>query len=84
MVLVIVGLNLSGGPHMHAVGGVAVALRQANTPMFREYQGQVLRNAKALANKLLQLNFNLVSGKFHSHLTHKLKSMFRIKPCFPS
>ena len=55
-------LPYSGGPHMHAIGGVAVALRQANTPMFREYQGQVLRNAKALASRLLELNFTLVSG----------------------
>ena len=52
-----------GGPHMHAIGGVAVALRQANSPMFREYQGQVLRNAKALANRLLELKFDLVSGQ---------------------
>ena len=48
---------------MHAIGGVAVALRQANSPMFREYQGQVLRNAKALANRLLELKFDLVSGQ---------------------
>ena len=60
--------GLQGGPHMHAIGGVAVALRQANSPMFREYQGQVLRNAKALANKLLELNFNLVSGGTDNHL----------------
>jgi len=60
--------GLQGGPHMHAIGGVAVALRQANTPMFREYQGQVLRNAKALASKLLELNFTLVSGGTDNHL----------------
>jgi len=60
--------GLQGGPHMHAIGGVAVALRQANTPMFREYQGQVLRNAKALAERLLELKFDLVSGGTDNHL----------------
>jgi len=60
--------GLQGGPHMHAIGGVAVALRQANSPMFREYQGQVLRNAKALANRLLELKFDLVSGGTDNHL----------------
>merc|ERR1712212_192401 len=60
--------GLQGGPHMHAIGGVAVALRQANTPMFREYQSQVLRNAKALAQRLLELNFDLVSGGIDNHL----------------
>jgi len=60
--------GLQGGPHMHAIGGVAVALRQANTPMFREYQGQVLRNAKALAGRLLELKFDLVSGGTDNHL----------------
>jgi glycine hydroxymethyltransferase len=54
--------GLQGGPHVHAISGVAVALKQANTPMFREYQGQVLRNAKAMANRLLELNYTLVSG----------------------
>jgi len=60
--------GLQGGPHMHAIGGVAVALRQANTPMFREYQSQVLKNAKALAKRLLELNFTLVSGGTDNHL----------------
>jgi len=60
--------GLQGGPHMHAIGGVAVALKQANSPMFREYQGQVLRNAKALAARLLELNFTLVSGGTDNHL----------------
>jgi len=60
--------GLQGGPHVHAIGGVAVALKQANTPMFREYQGQVLRNAKAMANRLLELNYTLVSGGTENHL----------------
>merc|ERR1719357_2239058 len=44
---------LQGGPHNHAIGGVAVALRQAMAPQFKEYQLQVLANAKTLAEALL-------------------------------
>jgi len=45
---------LQGGPHNHAIGGVAVALRQAQTPEFKEYQEQTMRNAKALSDALSQ------------------------------
>lgn len=60
--------SLQGGPHNHAIGGVAVALRQANTPEFREYQMQVLRNAKAMAKALLVKGYTLVSGGTDNHL----------------
>ncbi|XP_046441010.1 serine hydroxymethyltransferase, mitochondrial-like [Daphnia pulex] len=60
--------SLQGGPHNHAIGGVAVALRQANTPEFREYQAQVLRNAKAMAAALMAKGYTLVSGGTDTHL----------------
>ncbi|XP_057364901.1 serine hydroxymethyltransferase, mitochondrial-like [Daphnia carinata] len=60
--------SLQGGPHNHAIGGVAVALRQANTPEFREYQQQVLRNAKAMAKALMAKGYTLVSGGTDTHL----------------
>nr|CAH0098266.1 unnamed protein product [Daphnia galeata] len=60
--------SLQGGPHNHAIGGVAVALRQANTPEFREYQTQVLRNAKAMAAALMAKGYTLVSGGTDTHL----------------
>jgi len=60
--------SLQGGPHNHAIGAVAVALRQAATTEFREYQLQVLRNAKAMANALLKRNYRLVSGGTDNHL----------------
>jgi len=60
--------SLQGGPHNHAIAGVAVALRQATEPHFREYQEQVLKNAKAMAEKLLELNYSLVSGGTDNHL----------------
>ncbi|XP_035244430.1 serine hydroxymethyltransferase, mitochondrial isoform X1 [Anguilla anguilla] len=60
--------SLQGGPHNHAIAGVAVALRQASTPMFREYIAQVLRNAKAMADALLKRGYTLVSGGTDNHL----------------
>lgn len=54
--------SLQGGPHNHAIAAVAVALKQAKSPEFREYQTQVLKNAKAMADKLTQLGYTLVSG----------------------
>ncbi|XP_048111711.1 serine hydroxymethyltransferase, mitochondrial isoform X2 [Alosa alosa] len=60
--------SLQGGPHNHAIAGVAVALRQANTPMFKEYIGQVMRNAKSMAAALLRKGYTLVSGGTDNHL----------------
>lgn len=60
--------SLQGGPHNHAIGAVAVALKQATTPQFKEYQLQVLANAKAMAEALLQCGFSLVSGGTDNHL----------------
>uniref|UniRef100_A0A4W3K237 glycine hydroxymethyltransferase n=1 Tax=Callorhinchus milii TaxID=7868 RepID=A0A4W3K237_CALMI len=60
--------SLQGGPHNHAIAGVAVALKQANSQMFQEYSQQVLKNAKALAGALLSRDFTLVSGGTDNHL----------------
>ncbi|AWP02547.1 Serine hydroxymethyltransferase [Scophthalmus maximus] len=60
--------SLQGGPHNHAIAGVAVALRQANSPMFKEYIAQVLKNAKAMAAALLSKGYTLVSGGTDNHL----------------
>lgn len=59
---------LQGGPHNHAIGGVAVALRQAMQPMFQEYQQQVLANSKCMAGALLDKDYTLVSGGTDNHL----------------
>jgi len=59
---------LQGGPHNHAIGGVAVALRQAMQPEFQDYQKQVLSNAKSMASALLGKGYNLVSGGTDNHL----------------
>uniref|UniRef100_A0A669AVA3 Serine hydroxymethyltransferase n=1 Tax=Oreochromis niloticus TaxID=8128 RepID=A0A669AVA3_ORENI len=60
--------SLQGGPHNHAIGGVAVALRQAQSPLFKEYIDQVLKNAKAMAAALLSKGYTLVSGGTDNHL----------------
>ena len=53
--------NLQGGPHMHTLAALAVALREADTPEFVEYAKQVVRNAQRLAERLMEHGFSLVS-----------------------
>jgi glycine hydroxymethyltransferase len=60
--------GLQGGPHNHTTAGIAVALREAATPEFREYAQQVVANAKALAAALVERGFDLVSGGTDNHL----------------
>jgi glycine hydroxymethyltransferase len=60
--------GLQGGPHMHTLTAIAVALAEADTPEFVAYAKQIVKNAKALAEKLLEYGFNLVSGGTDNHL----------------
>ncbi|EDV27839.1 uncharacterized protein TRIADDRAFT_53932 [Trichoplax adhaerens] len=60
--------GLQGGPHNNVIAGVAIALRQAKTPEFVEYQKQVLKNCKAMANALLNKGYTLISGGTDNHL----------------
>jgi glycine hydroxymethyltransferase len=60
--------GLQGGPHMHAVAGIAVTLRKAATSEFHTYCIQVLANAGALARELLRLGATLVTGGTENHL----------------
>ncbi|KAJ3299743.1 Serine hydroxymethyltransferase, cytosolic, partial [Blyttiomyces sp. JEL0837] len=57
-----------GGPHNHTITALAVALKQAMTPEFKEYQKQVLRNAKAMEKSFSQLGYDMVSGGTDTHL----------------
>jgi glycine hydroxymethyltransferase len=63
-----------GGPHNHTISALAVALQQAQTPEFKQYQQTVLENAKALAERLGNskenggLGYNIVSGGTENHL----------------
>jgi len=60
--------GLQGGPHMHTIAAIAVALAEADTPEFVAYAKQIVKNAKALAEKLLEYGFNLLSGGTDNHL----------------
>jgi glycine hydroxymethyltransferase len=60
--------GLQGGPHMHTLTAIAVALAEADTPEFILYAKQIVKNAKALAKKLLEYGFNLSSGGTDNHL----------------
>ena len=57
-----------GGPLMHVIAAKAVALKEALSPGFKEYQGQIKKNARALADGLLARGFTLVSGGTENHL----------------
>jgi glycine hydroxymethyltransferase len=60
--------GLQGGPHNHTTAGIAVALREAAQPSFRDYAAQIVANAAALASALLERGFDLVSGGTDNHL----------------
>ncbi|XP_042197087.1 serine hydroxymethyltransferase, cytosolic [Callorhinchus milii] len=60
--------GLQGGPHNHAIAGVAVALKQAMTPEFCVYQEQVVANCRALAAALMDLGYHVVSGGSDNHM----------------
>lgn len=57
-----------GGPLEHVIAGKAVAFKEALSPEFKEYQIQIVKNAKALADALKKYGFDLVSGGTDNHL----------------
>lgn len=60
--------GIQGGPMMHTIAAKAVAFKEAMTPEFRRYQEQIVRNAAALADRLIENGFDLVSGGTDNHL----------------
>ena len=60
--------GIQGGPLMHVIAAKAVALKEAMSEEFKTYQAQIVKNAAALADALLQHNFSLVSGGTDNHL----------------
>jgi glycine hydroxymethyltransferase len=60
--------GLQGGPHNHTTASIAVAAREAALPSFREYAGQIVVNAKALAEELVAKGFRLITGGTDNHL----------------
>lgn len=57
-----------GGPLMHVIAAKAVCFGEALKPEFKEYQKQIIKNAKVLSEELLKYGFNLVSGGTDNHL----------------
>ncbi len=60
--------GMQGGPLMHVIAAKAVAFKEALAPEFREYQRQIVANAKALAEAMIGQGFRLVSGGTDTHV----------------
>ena len=60
--------GIQGGPLMHVIAAKAVCFKEALTDGFKEYQKQIVKNAKAMADELEKLGFNMVSGGTDNHL----------------
>ncbi|MDO8882044.1 MAG: serine hydroxymethyltransferase [Pseudotabrizicola sp.] len=60
--------GIQGGPLMHVIAAKAVAFGEALRPEFKTYQAQVIKNAQALADQLMQGGLDIVTGGTDSHL----------------
>lgn len=60
--------GLFGGPHENNIAAVAIALKEADTPAFKKYAKQVIKNAQVLAEELKKLGWHVISGGTDSHL----------------
>jgi len=60
--------GLQGGPHMQTIAGVAVALKKALEPEFKNYAQQVLKNAKVLAQVLMDQGVKLITDGTDNHM----------------
>ena len=60
--------GMQGGPLMHVIAAKAAAFKEALEPSFKNYQKQVIANAQALANSLIERGLRIVSGKTESHV----------------
>jgi glycine hydroxymethyltransferase len=60
--------GIQGGPLMHIIAAKAVAFKEALQPEFREYSKQIIKNAQALAARLTNKGYNIISGGTDNHL----------------
>ncbi|GAB2557083.1 serine hydroxymethyltransferase [Rhodanobacter koreensis] len=60
--------GIQGGPLMHVIAAKAVAFKEALEPAFKDYQAQVVKNAKAMAKTFIERGYKIVSGGTENHL----------------
>ena len=60
--------GVQGGPLMHVIGAKGIAFAEALEESFVDYQAQVIKNAKALANEFISLGYRIISGDTDNHL----------------
>ena len=60
--------GLQGGPHLHTIAGIAIALRLAQGKLFGKYARQVIANAQTLASEFMRAGLKVVSGGTDKHL----------------
>jgi glycine hydroxymethyltransferase len=60
--------GVQGGPLMHVIAAKAVAFKEALSPAFRDYARKIVDNARAMADELMTLGYDLVSGGTDNHL----------------
>ena len=60
--------GLQGGPHENQIGALAVQLKLANTPEYREYINQVVNNSRTMAKRMVELGYHIVTGGTDNHL----------------
>ena len=60
--------GIQGGPLMHVIAAKAVCFKEALDPSFKKYAEQVVKNAKVLADRLIENGFDIVSGGTDNHL----------------
>jgi glycine hydroxymethyltransferase len=60
--------GIQGGPHMENIAALVVALQEASTPEFKKYSAQIVKNAKALAESLINRGYTLIGGGSENHM----------------
>lgn len=60
--------GLQGGPHNHAIAGIATAMKQVKSPEFLQYQKQIVANAKRLCSGLQDYGYNISTGGTDVHM----------------
>ena len=60
--------GVQGGPLMHIIAAKAIAFREALNPNFKNYANSIISNAKELANELINMDYNLITGGTDTHV----------------